>query len=72
VIDTSFNIAMTLNMSLVNASLEALLRFVGDLNFELAEIPSALIAGTIVGACSVIGGLIGGRAGVLIGKYQKY
>jgi len=63
---------MALNTSLANAALEALLRFVDDLNFELSEIPSALIAGSIVGACSVIGGLIGGRAGLLIGEYQKY
>ncbi|KAL5242573.1 hypothetical protein ACI65C_009983 [Semiaphis heraclei] len=58
---------MALNMSLVNGTLEALLRYVGDFNFELSEIPSSLIAGSIVGACSVIGGLIGGKAGVLIG-----
>lgn len=71
VIDT-FTITMALNMSLVNGTLEALLRYVGDFNFELSEIPSSLIAGSIVGACSVIGGLIGGKAGVLIGEYQKY
>jgi len=62
---------MAVNMPLVllNAGQEALLRFFGDLNFELTEVPSALIAGSIVGACSFIGGLLGGRTGLLVGEY---
>jgi len=61
---------MAVNMSivLVNAGLEALLRFVGDLDFELSEVPSALIAGSIVGACSFVGALIGGRTGLVVGE----
>jgi len=62
---------MAINMSavLVNAGLEALLRFVGDLDFELSEVPSVFIAGSIVGACSLIGGLIGGKTGLVVGEY---
>ncbi|XP_001950186.1 uncharacterized protein LOC100159944 [Acyrthosiphon pisum] len=59
--------AINTSVVLVNAGLEALLRFVGDLDFELSEVPTALIAGSIVGACSFIGGLIGGRTGLLVG-----
>ncbi|XP_060868143.1 protein C19orf12 homolog [Metopolophium dirhodum] len=59
--------AVNSSVVLVNAGLEALSRFVGDLNFELSEVPTALMAGSIVGACSFIGGLVGGRIGLLVG-----
>jgi len=62
---------MAVNMPhvLLNAITEALSRYFGDLNFELTEVPSALIAGSIVGACSFIGGLLGGRIGLAVGEY---
>jgi len=61
--------AINTSMVLVNAALEALLRFVGELNFELSEVPTAVIAGSIVGACSLFGSLIGGKTGLLLGEY---
>lgn len=57
-----------MSISLVNAGLEVLTRLVGDLNFELSEVPSALIAGSIVGACSLFGGLVAGRLGIVVGE----
>ncbi|XP_025205712.1 uncharacterized protein LOC112602011 [Melanaphis sacchari] len=52
---------------IVNAGLEALTRFFGDLEFELTQVPSALIHGSIVGVCSLLGGLVGGRFGIVVG-----
>lgn len=41
-------------------------RLYGDVNFELTP---SIISGLIVGACTMIGGLVGGRFGLLIGKF---
>uniref|UniRef100_A0A2S2NKU8 Uncharacterized protein n=1 Tax=Schizaphis graminum TaxID=13262 RepID=A0A2S2NKU8_SCHGA len=56
-----------MSIALVQGGLEALIIFVDDLEFELTEIPSAVMYGSIVGVCSLLGGLVGGRFGTLVG-----
>jgi len=46
---------------------EILINLYGDQNYEMAP---ALISGAMVGACSLVGGLVGGRFGLLVGKLK--
>lgn len=55
--------------ALLSASLEALTTYFDGLEVELSQLPIALVHGSVVGACSVLGGLFGGRYGLAIGKY---
>lgn len=50
---------------IANSFIEIMSRLYGDVNFELTP---SIISGLIVGACTMIGGLMGGRFGLLIGK----
>lgn len=45
---------------------QILYRHYGDENFELTP---AILGGLVVGACTLVGGILGGRYGLLIGKY---
>lgn len=45
---------------------QILYREYGDENFQLAP---AILGGLVVGACTIVGGLLGGRYGLVIGKY---
>ncbi|XP_026819911.1 uncharacterized protein LOC113558614 isoform X2 [Rhopalosiphum maidis] len=56
-----------MSTALIQGGLEALIMFVEGLEFELTAIPSALMYGSIVGVCSLLGGLVGGRLGTLVG-----
>jgi hypothetical protein len=46
--------------------IEIMNRLYGDVSFELTP---SIIGGLIIGACTMIGGFMGGRFGLLIGKY---
>lgn len=49
-----------------NSILEIIYRLYGNINFDLN---STIISGAVVGACTLVGGLLGGRFGLLAGKY---
>lgn len=56
----------------LNGVSEMLVRLLGDRNFELnTSVVPAVISGVIVGGCTLVGGLVGGRFGLLIGKCSK-
>lgn len=51
---------------------ETLVRLFGDRRFELgSSIAPAVVSGVVVGGCTLVGGLLGGRMGLLIGKCSK-
>lgn len=51
---------------------EILVSLLGDRNFELASsVAPAVVSGVVVGGCTLVGGLLGGRMGLLIGKCSK-
>lgn len=49
----------------INSVIEILVRMFGDVNYALSD---SIAAGVIVGGCTLVGGLVGGRFGLLIGK----
>jgi len=49
---------------IISSVLETLTRLYSDVSYELAP---AIYSGLFVGGCTVVGGLIGGRFGLLIG-----
>lgn len=58
---------MDLTKTVITKSfIEIMNKLYGDVSYELSP---SIIGGLIVGACTMIGGLIGGRFGLLIGKY---
>lgn len=51
---------------------EMLVELFGDRHFELAtSVAPAVVSGVVVGGCTLVGGLIGGRIGLMIGKCSK-
>jgi len=55
----------TMNAVAFNSVLEILMRMFGDVNYSLSD---SIAAGVIVGGCTLVGGLVGGRFGLLVGK----
>lgn len=57
-----------MNAVALNAGLEILTRMFGNVNYALSD---TVVAGAIVGGCTLVGGLIGGRFGLLVGECFK-
>lgn len=55
-----------LTLVVTNAALEILMTQFGD---EVISFSTTIANGLVVGVCSALGGLLGGRYGILIGQY---
>lgn len=49
----------------INSVAEILTRMFGNVNYTLSE---SVTAGVVVGGCTLVGGLLGGRFGLIVGK----
>lgn len=50
---------------ITNSAVEILSKLFGDVKFELAP---TILGGLVVGVLTMVGGLLGGKVGLLIGK----
>lgn len=57
-----------MNAVALNAGLEILTRMFDNVNYALSD---TVVAGAIVGGCTLVGGLIGGRFGLFVGECFK-
>lgn len=59
---------VTMNAVALNSVVEMLSTMFLNVNYTLSD---SVVAGAIVGGCTLVGGLIGGRFGLLVGKCFK-
>lgn len=57
-----------MNAVAINSVVEMLNTMFFNVNYALSD---SIVAGAIVGGCTLVGGLIGGRFGLLVGEYFK-
>lgn len=55
-----------MNIIVTNTAIEMLLTQFGD---EVISLSTTVVNGLVVGVCSTLGGLLGGRYGILVGQY---